>query len=360
MLSARLVARPTLTIAFLFAAQAANANPAAEKLFQDGRAALLNKEVDKACDAFRASEELEPRVGTMLNLGDCEEQRKRVASAWNVFIDAKDLAAKVHDERGATAARRAKALEARLPYVTLAVKRVPGLVVKRDGADVAIAEWDHEIPIDPRAYELTASAPGYAPWSTRIDVVEGQHLHVDVPELVKEEVVVDHPLPPIEKPVEKIVVVQAPTRPLTEHIGIGVLIGGSDQGRGVYGARLVFNAAPLAGGVVRVVPEFTHASRVGTDAGQDQDVRTSQLGATLEYAYPLNERLIAAAGVGAGADFDHDSYATPMDSTNGWESIRLSPTLRLDRLNIGLHYQLVHKSEGFVSTFEAGIDFFVW
>ena len=138
----------------------------------------LNKEVDKACDAFRASEELEPRVGTLLNLGDCEEQRKRVASAWNVFIDAKDLAAKVHDERGAKAAARAKALEPRLPYVTLAVQRVPGLVVQRDGADVALAEWDHEIPIDPRAYELAATAPGYKPWSTRIDVVEGQHLHV--------------------------------------------------------------------------------------------------------------------------------------------------------------------------------------
>src|SRR5664279_1877517 len=150
MLSARLVARPTLTIALLFAAQAANANPAAEKLFQDGRMALLNKEVDKACDAFRASEELEPRVGTLLNLGDCEEQRKRVASAWNVFIDAKDLAAKVHDERGSTAARRAKTLEVRLPYVTLAVKRVTGLAIQRDGTDVPVAEWDHEIPIEPR------------------------------------------------------------------------------------------------------------------------------------------------------------------------------------------------------------------
>jgi hypothetical protein len=368
MLSARLVAHPTLTIALLFAAQAANANPAAEKLFQDGRTALTNKEVDKACDAFRASEELEPRVGTLLNLGDCEELRKRVASAWNVFIDARDLATKVKDDRGAKAGRRAKALEPRLPYLTLDVQRVPGLVVQRDGSDVPVAEWDHELPIDPRTYEMTASAPGYKPWSSRIVLVEGQHLHVAVPELVKVEQVVTiveppHP-PPLEKPVEKIVIVQAPTPPLTEHIGIGVLIGGSDEGNLVSGARLVFNAAPLAGGVVRVVPAFTYAHRRGTDAGQDNDVKTTQLGATLEYAYPLNDRLIAAAGVGAGVDFDVNSYNTPTDITTGFECIRLSPTLRLDRLNISLHYQLGHKSNGYgttyVSTFEAGLDFFVW
>lgn len=366
MLSGRPVACRTLTIALVVAARAATASPAAEKLFQDGRTALANNELDKACEAFRASEELEPRVGTLLNLGDCEEQRKHVASAWNVFIDAQSLAAKAKDDRGPKAGRRAKALEPRLPYLTLDVQRVPGLVVQRDGSDVPVAEWDHELPIDPRTYEMTASAPGYKPWSSRIVLVEGQHLHLAVPELVKVEqvVAVVEPRPlPIEKPVENIVAVHAPT-PLTEHVGIGALFGRTSEDRWIYGARLVFNAASFGPGVLRIVPAVTYADQHGTGAGQDNDVTTTQLGATFEYAYPLNDRLIAAGGVGVGVDFDANSYNTPVDETTAFECIRLSPTLRLDRLNISLHYQLAHKSNGYgtvyVSTFEAGIDFFVW
>jgi hypothetical protein len=360
MLSARLVARPTLTIALLFAAHAANANPAAEKLFQDGRTALLNNDVDKACDAFRASEELEPRVGTLLNLGDCEEQRKRVASAWNVFIDAKDLAAKVHDERGAKAERRAKALEPRLPYVTLAVTRVPGLVVKRDGADVALAEWDHEIPIDPRAYQLTATAPGYKPWSTKIDVVEGQHVHVDVPELVKEPDVAVESAHPVEPPLQttKIVPVPSPRPSVPYHIGVGILTGTDTDTDWINGGRIVLNAAPLGDGVLRVVPEFMYSSTGGPN-GQDEVLKTYAIGATIEYAYPITDRLVAAGGLGAGLDVLDDSYQNAT-TNHGWGCLRLSPTFTFDRLNIGLHYQLVRTSERFVSLFEAGIDFFVW
>jgi hypothetical protein len=358
MLSARLVARPTLTIVLLFAAGAANANPAAEKLFQDGRTALLAKEVDKACDAFRASEELEPRVGTLLNLGDCEEQRKRVASAWNVFIDARDLAAKVHDDRGGTAARRAKALEARLPYVTLAVARVPGLVVKRDDADVAIAEWDHEIPIDPRTYEIAASAPGYKPWSTRIDVVEGQHLHVDVPALVQEPVV-EVSTHQADPPLQMTTVAPALPRPTVRyHVGVGILTGTDTDTDWINGVRVVLNAAPLGDGMIRVVPQLMYASGGGPN-GQDEVLKTYAIGATLEYAYPITDRLVAAGGLGAGLDVLDDSYGNGT-TNHGWGCLRLSPTFTFDRLNIGLHYQLVRTADRFVSLFEAGIDFFVW
>jgi hypothetical protein len=356
MLSARLVARPTLTIALLFAAGAANANPAAEKLFQDGRTALLNKEVDKACDAFRASEELEPRVGTLLNLGDCEEQRKRVASAWNVFIDAKDLAAKVHDERGATAARRAKALEVRLPYVTLVVKRVPGLVVQRDGVDVPVAEWDHEVPIDPRTYAMTATAPGYQPWSEPVVIGEAAHVQIAVPELVKVAVVVEAPHD--EKPIEKVVVVAAPVRTLPYHIGVGILTGTDTDTDWINGARVVLNAAPLGDGMIRVVPEFLYSSSGGPN-GQDEVLKTYAIGATLEYAYPITDRLVAAGGLGAGLDVLDDTYQNGT-TNHGWGCLRLSPTFTFDRLNIGLHYQLVRTADRFVSLFEAGIDFFVW
>jgi len=346
-------------IALLCAAPVASANPAAEKLFQDGRAALANKEVDKACDAFRASEELEPRVGTLLNLGDCEEQRKRVASAWNVFIDARDLAAKDHDDRGATAARRAKALEPRLPYITLVVQRVPGLVVQRDGAAVPVAEWDHEVPIDPRSYDLTASAPGYQPWSQRVVVTEAQHVHIAVPALVEAAMVVEPPPPHDEKPIEKITVVPPPpVRPSPYHIGVGIFTGTDTDTDWINGLRVVLNAAPLGDGMVRVVPQIAYTSGGGPN-GVDEVVKTYAVGVTLEYAYPITDRLLAAGGLGAGLDVVDDSYQNA-SSNHGWGCLRLSPTFTFDHLNVGLHYQLVRTSERFVSLFEAGIDFFVW
>ncbi|MEO8846435.1 MAG: hypothetical protein ABI591_30375 [Kofleriaceae bacterium] len=349
------MARWTLTIALVFAARAVAANPAAEKLFQDGRTALANKQVDKACEAFRSSEELEPRVGTLLNLGECEEQRKRVASAWNVFIDARDLAAKVKDDRGATAERRAKALEARLPYLTLAVKRIPGLVVQRDGSDVPVAEWDHELPIDPRTYEMTASAPGAKPWSSQIVLVEGQHLHVDVPELEKVDDVAAPPL--IDKPIEKVVVVPAARPVVSHHIALGIFTGSDTDTDWINGVRIVLDAAPLGDGMLRVVPQLAYSNT--SPGGQDQTLKTYAIGGTLEYAYPITDRLLAAGGLGAGLDAIDDSYGSA-SGNHGWGCVRLSPTFTFDRLHVGLHYQLVRTSERFVSLFEAGIDFFVW
>ena len=371
MLGPRPVACRTLLIALLLAARTAFANPAAEKLFQDGRTALQNNQIDAACDAFRGSEELEPRIGTLLNLGDCEERRKHVASAWNAFIDAKGLADKDHDTaRGTEAARRAKVLEARLPYLTLGVARVPGLVIQRNAVDVPSAEWDHDVPLDPGSYEVTAKAPNFAPWSTTIVVIEAQHLRVDVPALVAVPVAhVDPPPPLVDKPVEKIVVVPAPTPVLNKHVGVGLFTGLTSDTDWINGVRVILNVAPLGSGVVRLVPQLAYASADNVNGETGHTQTTYALGATLEYAYPVTDKLVAAGGLGAGLDFFKDTNADNMYDRNPWECLRLSPTLRLDWLDVALHYQLVRASgtdgtgqpiNRFVNLFEVGLDFFVW
>ncbi len=38
-----------------------------------------------ACEQFRASDKLDPEVGTELNLADCEEKRAHLASAWELY-----------------------------------------------------------------------------------------------------------------------------------------------------------------------------------------------------------------------------------------------------------------------------------
>src|SRR5436190_17417985 len=140
-----------------------HASPAAEKLFEDGRRAFKEGKLDEACEAFRRSQELEARVGTLLNLGDCEEKRGKTATAWVAFVDATSLAKRKNDPRAAEAEKRAQALADKLPHLRMIViDPTPGLVVKRHDQEVAPAELKVEVPIDPVTYKFDAWAAGLA------------------------------------------------------------------------------------------------------------------------------------------------------------------------------------------------------
>ena len=52
----------------------------AEILFRDGRNLIKQGKVAEGCTKLAASERLEPSVGTLLNLGDCNEKLGHVAS----------------------------------------------------------------------------------------------------------------------------------------------------------------------------------------------------------------------------------------------------------------------------------------
>ena len=359
----------TLAITLVLTAAVASADPAAEKLFEDGRTALAANQLDAACDAFRRSEALEPRFGTLLNLGDCEERRNRIATAWEAFVEAKalaerdrDVSAKEAAQRVKEADRRAKAVAARLPYLLLAVSHTDGLQVQRDGAPVPEAVWDHEVPVDAKAYELTASAPHHEGWTKQITIVEGQHLRVDVPALVAipDPVAVHdpaHDATRATKPVETVEHRAEDDAHPAYHIGAGLLTGVSSDHDVIYGGRITANVAPLGPGWVRVVPSLMYTS--STDAIDPYRIyKTYAIGGTVEYAYPVNRQLLAAGGLGFGADLDKDNYGNSL--TNEWGCLRLSPTVVFGRFDVAVHYQLVRTSDRFVNLFEVGLDFFVW
>jgi hypothetical protein len=358
----------TLTITLVLSTSVVSADPAAAKLFEDGRTALAAKNLDAACDAFRRSEALEPRSGTALNLGDCEERRNHIAAAWEAFVEAKGLAereregssAKEADLRAKEADRRAKVLVPRLPYLLIAVTRTDGLQLARDGVPVPEATWDHEVPVDPKAYELSATAPHHTGWTKQFTLVEGQHLRVEVPAL---EAIPDAPPPPITDPrigTDPKIGIEPPPAAgtaLAFRIGAGLLIGTDTDTDWIYGGRLIANVAPLGPGWVRVVPTLMYAKSIDP-ADPYHELKTYAFGGTLEYAYPVTHELLAAGGLGFGADFDRDNYGN--SSTNEWGCLRLSPTVVFGRFDVAVHYQLVRTSDRFVSLFEAGLDFFVW
>lgn len=336
------------------------ADPAAEKLFQDGRAAMAAGKLDEACDLFRRSDTIEPRVGTVANLADCEERRGRIATAWAAFVDTEARAQRTHDPRAAYAAKRGSALAPRLPYLTIAVTpalRTIGVAVHRNGVVVDPAEYDRKLPFDPGPYRIDVDAAGYASWHQDVQLVEGKETRVEVPPLVAS---AEPPAKP-DKPADRLpppaVVAKAEPPAADYHIGAGLLTGLSSDLDWIYGGRVVANVAPLGPGVLRVVPSIMHST-----SKDPADVyhlfKLYALGTTFEYAYPVTPRLIAAGGLGVGVDLQSDNYGN--SSNNGWGSLRLSPTLRFDRLDIGVHIQFVLVSGRVVTLFELGADLFVW
>lgn len=131
-------------------------NPAAaEALFDQARAAMAAGSYDIACARFRDSDKLDPAIGTRFNLADCEEKRGKVATAWSLFRRVLAELAE-DDDRRPIAERRVKALEPRMPYLTL--KRTPetppGARVRIDGAELGEGSLDVPLPMDPGAHDL--------------------------------------------------------------------------------------------------------------------------------------------------------------------------------------------------------------
>jgi hypothetical protein len=162
---------------------------AAEALFNQGRDLMGTGKYDEACRKFEASQQLEPALGTMLNLAECYEKTGRTASAWAEYRKAIPLArTAVSKARQDLATERAHALEARLS--TLTIRAVGGeaggaqLEVRRDGVPLQPAELGSAIPVDPGDHVIEASAPGREPWSSKIHVgPDAAKISVEVPQL---------------------------------------------------------------------------------------------------------------------------------------------------------------------------------
>jgi hypothetical protein len=177
-------------VAPLAAAQTqSGSSAAAEALFNQGRVLMGTGKYDEACRKFAASQQLEPALGTMLNLAECYEKTGRTASAWAEYRKAIPVArTAVSKARQDLATERAQALEARLS--TLTIRAVGGeaagaqLEVRRDGVPLQPAELGSAIPVDPGEHVIEASAAGREPWSAKIHVgPDAARVLVEIPQL---------------------------------------------------------------------------------------------------------------------------------------------------------------------------------
>lgn len=133
---------------------ASAADPRAEQLFREGRAALDAGRLDEACERFEESLKLESVVGPLLNLADCNERRGALVRSLELWHEGL-RALRPDDPRRALASRRIEDLESRIPR--LVVHAPAGASVLVDGRKV---EPGQPHPVDPgtRTVVVTTSA----------------------------------------------------------------------------------------------------------------------------------------------------------------------------------------------------------
>jgi hypothetical protein len=183
-----------LTIATLVASADARAEPGAtekataEALFQQGTELMGEKQFAAACEKFAGSQQLDPALGTLLRLADCNDRIGKSASAWAMFKEASSMARSRNEpDRGRLADERAADLEKRLSRleIKLETRNVPGgFELKLNGVSIPRATWDTPLPVDPGRQKLEAAAPGRNSWTGTVDVPEGPITRsIDVPSL---------------------------------------------------------------------------------------------------------------------------------------------------------------------------------
>lgn len=163
----------------------------AETLFRQGKELMAAGKIAEACEAFDASQKLDPTISTLLNQANCHEKNSQLATAWGMFLTAERQARAASD--GPTqklhqlALERANGLESRVSKLTINVpdsSRTDRLEIRRGDDLVDAAGWNRALPVDGGTYRITARAPGTAEWSSTITVAaEGDTKTLDIPKL---------------------------------------------------------------------------------------------------------------------------------------------------------------------------------
>jgi hypothetical protein len=183
------IAAPLTLVAIIASATNASAQNAAqaERLFNEAKALSDAGKTREACEAWEASQKLDPSLATITNIANCREKAGDLATAWEAWISVERQTAGLgkYENLNNTAKTRAGALESRLSYLTINVPdevRVEGLVVLRDGVQIDPGAWNRALPVDGGKHTISGRAPGHETWSTTVETQpENDKQSVEVP-----------------------------------------------------------------------------------------------------------------------------------------------------------------------------------
>jgi hypothetical protein len=134
--------------------------PEAGRLFQDGRAAFAQADYERASSFFERSYQLDPALGTLLNLAVCEEKLGKLRSALAHLEQARDAAA-AGDQRRPLVEERISQLDARIPRLTVQRSAVMDdhVAISLDEKPLAPSEIGATMRIDPGRHILDCAGP---------------------------------------------------------------------------------------------------------------------------------------------------------------------------------------------------------
>jgi hypothetical protein len=172
---------PLLVLALTpLAARADSADPAAaDALFREGRRAADAGNYAVACPKFEESYRLDPAPGTLLNLGDCEENRGQLARAAQHFRQLYDQLPAA-DDRRPIADARARALELRAPKLRIVLVTSVSSSVTRDDVTVARSSLGVTLPVDPGRHAIVVTSAGRAAKRYEVSLSEGEFMEISV------------------------------------------------------------------------------------------------------------------------------------------------------------------------------------
>lgn len=145
-------------------------------LFADGRRLMGLGKPGEACVKFAAALEGDPgAVGTMLNLGLCNEQSGKLATALGWYRRAKKQAVNDRSQESEQAATlRISALEPRVPRIAVELTGAkPGVVVEIDGNAVPATDLGR-VDVDPGSHVVEVRGPGIAAQRKQLALLAGQ------------------------------------------------------------------------------------------------------------------------------------------------------------------------------------------
>lgn len=154
-------------------------SPTAEALFAAGREASERGDYETACARFEESYRLDAAVGTLLNWAACDEDRGKLANAWERYRRLLDLLGK-KDPRLELVRARLKKIDERVPRLTLSFATDPpeGSTVSCDGELMTRASLGVPLPMNPGPHEVVVQAIGRKPARFKIALEEKQRLEL--------------------------------------------------------------------------------------------------------------------------------------------------------------------------------------
>ncbi|HEX7604803.1 MAG TPA: hypothetical protein VF316_24460 [Polyangiaceae bacterium] len=151
----------------------------ADALFREGRQAAEAGNYAVACPKFEESYRLDPAAGTLLNLGDCEENRGQLARAWKHFRQLYDRLPAT-DDRRPIADARARAVEARAPKLRIVLTATSPASVTRDDVVVGRGSLGTSVPVEPGRHVVVVTSIGRREKRYEVSVNDGEDKELTV------------------------------------------------------------------------------------------------------------------------------------------------------------------------------------